>query len=95
MKKNSDKQAHEPHPEDALIDNILNDPNVKPLDEHLADDEDEDENEDDLILGDEDEAAGDEEEFDVELDDEIDDEDLNEDDLIIDADDEIEEDDDL
>jgi hypothetical protein len=58
----------------------------------LDDDEDESE-EDDLILGDEDEASGDEEEFDVELDDDIDEDDIGEDDLIIDKDDDIDDDD--
>jgi hypothetical protein len=59
------------------------------------DDEDDAKTEDDLILGDEEEATGDEEEFDVELDDDLDDEDLDEDDLVIDADDDPDEDGDL
>ncbi len=50
-------------------------------------DEDDEETEDDLILGDEDELSGDEEEFEVELEDELDDEDIDEDDLVIKADD--------
>jgi hypothetical protein len=61
------------------------------------DDEDDDDAEDDLILGDE-ELAGDEEEFDVELDDaDIDEDDIDEDDLVIGTDDpnDEEEDDDL
>ena len=60
------------------------------------DEDDDDAEEDDLILGDEDEA-GDEEEFDVELDDDLDDADISEDDLVIDTGDDIEDekDDDL
>lgn len=59
------------------------------------DDDDEDESEEeDLILGDEDKVTGDEEEFDVELEGDIDEADIDEDDLVIDTDDD-EEDDDL
>jgi hypothetical protein len=58
-------------------------------------DEDDADTEDDLILGDEDEVTGDEEEFDVELDDDLNEEDLDEDDLVINADDDLDEDDDL
>jgi hypothetical protein len=58
-------------------------------------DEDEDDTEDDLILGDEDELSGDEEEYEVEVDEELNEEDIDEDDLVIDADDDPEEDDDL
>ena len=55
--------------------------------------EDDDEDvEDDLILGDEDELSGDEEEYDVELEDEIDEKDVSENDLVIDSDDEEDED---
>jgi hypothetical protein len=57
--------------------------------------EDDDDTEDDLILGDEDEVTGDEEEFDVELEEDLNEDDLNEDDLVIDADDDEDEDDDL
>ncbi|MFL5741671.1 MAG: hypothetical protein ACJ75B_15705 [Flavisolibacter sp.] len=68
-------------------------PNTRPVNGNLdPDDEDEDEDEDDLILGDE-TAAGDEEEFDVELEDEFDEDDVDEDDLVIDSDDDIDEDD--
>ena len=57
-------------------------------------DEDEDENtEDDLILGDEDELTGEEEEYDVELEEDPDAEDIYEDDLVIDAYDDDDEDD--
>lgn len=81
----------------------LSDPaEMHPVNGHYApDDEDEDDDddedvEDDLILGDEDEAYGDEEEFDVELEDDIDDADIGENDLVIDSDDiDDEEDDDL
>ena len=59
------------------------------------DEEDDDDTEDDLILGDEDELSGDEEEYDVELEDDLDEEDIDEDDLVIDADEDEEEDDDL
>src|SRR5690242_17873110 len=51
------------------------------------DEEDDEDTEDDLILGDEDEFSGDEEEYDVELAEDIDEEDIDEDDLVIDADD--------
>ena len=63
---------------------------------HAPEDEDEEEaEEDDLILGDEAELAGDEEEFEVELDEDIDADDLDEDDLVIDTEEDTEEDDDL
>lgn len=62
---------------------------------YAPEDEDEDDvEEDDLILGEE-ELVGDEEEFEVELEEDIDEDDLDEDDLVIDTDDEDEEDDDL
>ena len=64
--------------------------NYSPDDE----DEEEDEVEEDLILGDED-AMGDEEEFDVELEEDIVAEDIDEDDLVIDPDEDEDEDDDL
>ncbi len=61
---------------------------------HGPDDEDEDEaDEDDLILGD-DEATGDEEEFDIELEDEFDEGEISDDDLVIDADDDVEDEED-
>jgi len=59
------------------------------------DEEDDEDTEDDLILGDEDELSGDEEEYDVELDDELDEDDIDEDDLVIDADDDEEDEEDL
>jgi hypothetical protein len=62
------------------------------------DDEDDDEDdavEDDLILGDEDAMVGDEEEFEVDMDDDLGSDDIDDDDLIIDPDDDAEEDDDL
>jgi hypothetical protein len=58
-------------------------------------DDDDEEKEDDLILGDEAELSGDEEEYDVELEDELDEDDIDEDDLVIKADDDDDEDDDL
>ena len=57
------------------------------------DDDDDEAEEDDLILGDEDEA-GDEEEFDVELEDDDLDPEISEDDLVIDTDDDIDDDED-
>ena len=66
--------------------------NYAPIDDEDDDDEAE---EDDLILGDEDELEGDEEEYEVELEEDIDEEDLDEDDLVIDTDDDDEEDESL
>lgn len=57
--------------------------------------EDDDEVEEDLILGDEDQLEGDEEEYDVELEDDLEDVDIDDDDLVIGSDDDIDEDDDL
>lgn len=58
-------------------------------------DEEDEETEEDLILGDEDEMDGDEEEYEIELDDDdIDDEDIDDDDLVIDTDDDDEDEDD-
>jgi len=61
----------------------------------LPDEDDDEKTEDDLILGDEDELSGDEEEYDVELADELDEDDIDDDDLVIKADDDDLEDDDL
>ena len=74
-------------------------PDTHPLNGNydLPDEDDGEEKEDDLILGNEDELSGDEEEFEVEVDEDIDEEDIDEDDLVIDADDDddLDEDDDL
>jgi len=66
--------------------------NYYPDDEDYEDDDEQ--VEEDLILGDESEMGG-EEEFDVELDEDIGAEDIDDDDLVIDPDDEDDEDDDL
>ena len=59
-------------------------------------DEDDDKTEDDLILGDEDELNGEEDEYEVELEDNVNDADIDEDDLVINADDDdLDEEDDL
>jgi len=73
-------------------------PDAHPVNGNYApddDDDDDDDVEEDLILGDEDEVSGDEEEFDVELEDDVDVTDIDEDDLVIDTDDDEDEDDDL
>ena len=73
-------------------------PDAHPVNGNYApddDDDDDDDVEEDLILGDEDEVSGDEEEFDVELDEDVDVTDIDEDDLVIDTDDDDDEDDDL
>ena len=72
-------------------------PDAHPVNGNYApdDDDDEDDVEEDLILGDEDEVSGDEEEFDVELEEDVDVTDIDEDDLVIDTDDDDDEDDDL
>lgn len=72
-----------------LTDPLLPNTNVRPVNgKHTSLDEEEDDaNEDDLILGDESNAEGNEEEYDVELDDEFDEADIDEDDLVIDKDD--------
>lgn len=98
MKRNQTEISNQPR-------NILADgtyEEMKPVNgQHLYDDDDDDDVDDDddaveedLIIGDE-EAVGDEEEFDVELEDDLDEDDLDEDDLVIDADDDVDEDDDL
>jgi hypothetical protein len=97
-KNQSDEQFETigPGPEGILIERPLStSPDTHPVNGNatpLDEDEEEDDAEEDLILGDEAEL-GDEEEFDVELDDDIDEEDIDEDDLVIDADDDIEDDD--
>ena len=60
---------------------------IKPVNGRHA----EDETEEDLILGDEDQLEGDEEEYDIVLEDESDEDDLDDDDLILDSDDDIDE----
>jgi hypothetical protein len=90
------------NPRGVLIERPSISPDVHPVNGNYSlpdedDEDDDDSTEDDLILGDEDELSGDEEEYDVELDDELDEEDIDEDDLVIEADDEddLDEDDDL
>jgi len=75
-----------------------NSPENHPVNGNYApDDEDEEDKvEEDLILGDEDEMVGNEEEFEVELDEGINEEDIDEGDLVLDTDDiDDDEDDDL
>lgn len=75
---------------------LNNNPGIHPVNGNYnlpGEDEEDDEREDDLVLGDEDEPNGDEEEFDVELDDELNEEDIDEDDLVIEADEDEEDDD--
>jgi hypothetical protein len=81
------------NPENLFIETPFQKAETKPVNgNHAAEDKEED-----LILGDEDQLQGDEEEYDIELEDEMDEEDMDEDDLILDADDDIDEetDDDL
>ena len=73
---------------------LLND-EVKHVNGKYADpEEDEEETEDDLVLGDESELEGDEMEFEVELEDDLTEDDIGEDDLILDTSDDIEDDED-
>lgn len=99
MKRNQTEISH--LPKDILVDGTYEE--MKPVNgQHLYNEDDDDDDvdddddtvEEDLIIGDE-EAVGDEEEFDVELDDDLDEDDLDEDDLVIDADDDVDEDEDL
>ena len=82
-----------------FVERPLSSPDTHPVNGNYSlpdEDEDEEETEDDLILGDEAELSGDEEEYDVELEDELDEDDIDEDDLVIKADDDgPDEDDDL
>jgi hypothetical protein len=88
-------------PKDILVDGTYEE--MKPVNgQHLYDEDDDDDDDDvdddddtveeDLIIGDED-AVGDEEEFDVELEDDIDEDDIDDDDLVIDADDDVDDED--
>ena len=80
------------NPRNILIDVPFQQTNIKPVNgQHAANEEEE--KEEDLILGDEDELEGDEEIYDVELEDDLDEDDIDEDDLVIGADD-IDEDED-
>jgi hypothetical protein len=81
------------NPENVYIERPLPySPDSRPVNgNYTPDDEDDEVEEDDLILGDE-EATGDEEEFDVELADDLDEDDIDEDDLVIDSDDDFEDD---
>ena len=72
-------------PQGISIERQRTSPDTPPVNgNHSLPDEDEDK-EDDLILGNEDELTGEEEEYDVELEDEPGEEDLDEDDLVIDT----------
>lgn len=88
----ANRNPYEINPERPLHDS----PDYYPVNgKHGPDDEDEDEaDEDDLILGDADEAEGDEEEFEVLLDEDINEDDIHEDDLVIDSDDDIDDEED-
>lgn len=97
MKKNvfeKDERDINKRPEGVMIERPLEKDETKHVNGNFANlDEDEDDSEEDLVLGDE-ELEGDEEEFEVELDDiDPDEDDFDEDDLVIDTDDEDEEDD--
>lgn len=88
------------NPKGILIERPPTKPDTQPVNgNYNLPDEDEDEGdddtEDDLILGNEEEVTGDEEEFDVELEEEMNEGEIDEDDLLIEADDEDDEDDDL
>ena len=73
---------------------LLND-EVKHVNGKYADpEEDEEETEDDLVLGDENELEGDEMEFEVEFEDDLNEDDIGEDDLILDTSDDTEDDED-
>ena len=85
-------------PKDKIDRPFSNSPEDHPVNGNYApdDEDDEDKVEEDLILGDEDELVGNEEEFEVELDEDINAEDIDEDDLVLDTDDiDDDEDDDL
>lgn len=81
-------------PDGVFIESPLASPLIPPVNGNYAPDDEDDEVEDDLILGDEDELEGDEEEYEVELEEDADVDDIDEDDLVLDADDEIDEDED-
>ncbi len=98
MKKNafadSETQINK-RPGEVIIEKPLENDEAKHVHGNFAnlDEDEEDDSEEDLVLGDE-ELEGDEEEFEVELDDiDPDEDDFDEDDLVIDTDDEDEEDD--
>jgi len=79
-------------PDGVIIEPVQND-EVKHVNGNYADPDEDEEVEDDLVLGDEDQLEGDEEEFEVELDDtDLDEDDFDDDDLVIDTDDDIDED---
>ena len=87
-------------PQGILIERPSTSPDAHPVNGNYSipdEDEDDEDTEDDLILGDEEELTGDEEEYDVELEEGPNEVELDEDDLVIDADDDddLDEDDDL
>jgi hypothetical protein len=79
------------NPKGIFIESPFQQGDIKPVNGNHAAIENENE-EDDLILGNEDELEGDEEEYDIELEEDFDEDELNEDDLVLDADDDIDED---
>jgi hypothetical protein len=87
------------HPTNVMVEKPLLNDDIKHVNGKYADpEEDEEETEDDLVLGDENELEGDEMEFEVVLEDDLDEDDISEDDLVIDTSDDLEdeeEDDDL
>src|SRR5437868_9488502 len=81
------------NPKGIFIERPFQEGEIKPVNGNHAANENENE-EDDLILGNEDELEGDEEEYDIELEEDSDDLEMNDDDFVLDADDNIDEDED-
>ena len=79
-------------PNKVMIEKPLLNDEVKHVNGKYADDDDDEGTEEDLVLGDE-ELEGDEMEFEVELEDDMDVDDISEDDLILDTSDDLDEED--
>jgi hypothetical protein len=82
-------------PQNVIVEKPLLNDDTRHVNGKYADpEEDEDEAEDDLVLGDEDELEGDEMEFEVILEEDLDQDDISEDDLVLDTSDDPEDDED-
>lgn len=97
MKKielNKHTNNFEAQPQNVLVEKPLMNEGIKHVNGKYADPEEDEETEEDLVLGDENELEGDEMEFEVELEDDLDEDDVGEDDLILDTSDDTEDEED-
>jgi hypothetical protein len=93
MEKKTNEHTNNRDSHEIMVEKPLLNDEIKHVNGKYADEDEEDDlTEDDLVLGDEDELEGDEMEFEIELEEDVDEENISEDDLILDTSDDLEED---